>query len=387
MFRKFLVFILTAASVLSCGRKDSAVVSGTVDNANDKKMVISRVEIGRVVPLDTSAVKRSGIFRFRIPATQPEYYQVGWSETDFVTLIIHPGDKVSLRFSGERLSSDYSVEGSGESALIIELEKRLAETRTSLSGLISVYDSLAAIPGKAAAADSVDNLITDVIGKQRNYSIDFILNNMNSMVAILALYQKLNDDTYVLYSDRDLQLMKLVSDSLTARYPSSLQVKALAEDFKREMGNFQNRQLQRLAEGLEPTELDPNLLTPAGKRVSLSSLKGKHVLLTFWSTGSADCLQNNIQLKEFYRMYRSRGFEIYQINVDADTARWKTAIQFDELPWISVREDDPSKLKYAYFYNVQALPANYLYDPKGEIIASNLFGRSLAIKLEQIFGR
>jgi hypothetical protein len=91
-------------------------------------------------------------------------------------------------------------------------------------------------------------------------------------------------------------------------------------------------------------------------------------------------------LKTLYSQYRRKGFEIYQINVDPEEQKWRDAVKFDELPWISVREDNPLNPRFATLYNVQSLPTNYLYSPEGEIIASNLQGRALAIKLEQIFG-
>ena len=79
-----------------------------------------------------------------------------------------------------------------------------------------------------------------------------------------------------------------------------------------------------------------------GKRIALSSLKGKYVLLTFWSFRSKECIAENLQLKEFYKLYNNKGFEIYQINLDENEADWKAAVKFDELPWISTREDDPA---------------------------------------------
>jgi peroxiredoxin len=203
----------------------------------------------------------------------------------------------------------------------------------------------------------------------------------------MALYQRLNDETYVLYQSRDLQMMKLLSDTLTALYPASRQVKAMSDDFQRELNSMNMRKIEEIAAATEPMEIDPDLMNTEGKRVSLSSLRGKYVLVTFWSTDSRDCITNNLQMKVYYSMYRKKGFEIYQINIDADEQKWKDAVKFDELPWISVREDDAASLRYTYIYNVQALPSNYLYDPDGEIVGVNLFGKTLEIKLEQLFGR
>lgn len=108
-------------------------------------------------------------------------------------------------------------------------------------------------------------------------------------------------------------------------------------------------------------------------------------MLTFWSVDSRECLSENIQLKEFYKNYRNKGFEIYQINVDQNEERWKQAVSFEELPWISTREDDPQVLENVRLFNVQVLPTNYLFGRDGSIIATNLHGRSLQIKLNQLF--
>jgi hypothetical protein len=92
-------------------------------------------------------------------------------------------------------------------------------------------------------------------------------------------------------------------------------------------------------------------------------------------------------LKEFYKLYNKKGFEIYQIDLDENESNWKEAVRFDELPWISTREDDPKDPKNAILFNVQNLPTNYLFDKENKIIASNLHGRELQLKLEQIFNK
>jgi len=114
-------------------------------------------------------------------------------------------------------------------------------------------------------------------------------------------------------------------------------------------------------------------------------LKGKYVLLAFWSSESRDCIAENLQLKEYYKIYHKKGFEIYQISIDTDEAKWKAAVKFDELPWITAREVDPENPRYALLFNVKSVPANYLFDPNGKIIESNLHGKALQLKLLQLF--
>ncbi len=179
--------------------------------------------------------------------------------------------------------------------------------------------------------------------------------------------------------------MKIVSDTLGRYYPNSPNVLALTEDFKKELNQMYSRNLQNIAKSSPVVELDPNLKDINGKRIALSSLKGKVVLLTFWSVESKECIAENLQLKDIYKAYNKKGFEIYQINVDKNEEAWRNEVRFDELPWINTREDDPLNPQNARLFNVRSLPTNYLYDRNGEIIASNLHGKSLQIKLNQLF--
>jgi thiol-disulfide isomerase/thioredoxin len=227
----------------------------------------------------------------------------------------------------------------------------------------------------------------DLIKAQRKKNVEFIINNLNSLASIKALYQRINAETYVLYDPHDLQYLKIVTDSLTRHYPNSKQVQALGRDFEKEMNQMYASQIEQIAKNLPQTKLDPDLKTIDGKRIALSSLKGKYVLLTFWSVQSKDCIAENLQLKEFYKLYNKKGFEIYQINLDENESIWKQAVRFDELPWISTREDDPKDPKNALLYNVKSLPANYLYGKDNTIIGSNLHGRSLQLKLNQLFDK
>jgi thiol-disulfide isomerase/thioredoxin len=205
------------------------------------------------------------------------------------------------------------------------------------------------------------------------------------MASIKALYQRIDDNTYVLYDQRDLQYLKIVSDSLGRYYPNSMNVQALAEDVKRELNQMYSRQFQNLASSSPEIKLDPNLKDINGNRIALSSLRGKVVLLTFWSVESKDCIAENLQLKDFYKTYNKKGFEIYQINVDENEEKWRAEVKFDELPWINAREDDPLNPKNAQLYNVKVLPTNYLYDRDGNIAGSNLHGKYLQIRLNQLF--
>jgi hypothetical protein len=248
-----------------------------------------------------------------------------------------------------------------------------------------VYNKASAEPDFESKRLLLESEFSNIIKAQRRTNIEFIISNVSSLASIKALYQRIDPQTYVLYDPRDLQYLKIVTDSLTRHYPNSNQVKALARDFKKELDQMNVSKIEEMANSMPQTKLDPDLKTIEGNRISLSSLKGKYVLLSFWSVKSRDCVQENLQFKDLYKKYSKQGFEIYQINIDTNESEWKAAVKFDELPWINAREDDPANPKNALLYNVKSVPSNYLYDKDMKIIASNLHGKALQLKLDQIF--
>jgi len=383
--KKILVIIITVFMVAGCRNMDSFTISGKINDPQKKNIVLNRVEVDRLVFIDSIKVKGNGSFRFRLKAEHPDFYQIGYSDTDFITLLAAPGEKISMTFRGKNTSGDYEVTGSKGSEDVRMLDLRLAEGKRKLDSLRTVYGNLEGDQASMEERTRLEDEYTSVLQNLRKKNIEYIVTNPSSMAALKAVYQRIDENTYVLYDPRDLQYLKIVSDSLGRHYPGSKNVKALAEDVKKEMNQMVARQIQSIASKAPEIELDPNLLDVNGNRIALSSLRGKIVLLTFWSVNSGDCVSENNQLKEFYKTYKSKGFEIYQINIDRDEEKWKHAVRFDELPWISTREDDPEVLENVKLFNVQALPANYLFARDGSIIGTNLHGRSLQIKLNQLF--
>lgn len=385
---KRILFLLALVLIFSgCKNKGYFSVDGIVKGKTAKYIYINRVDVDIPVLIDSSKISKKGGFRFKIKASEANFYQVGFSTADFITLLAEPGEKIKLVFEGKNLFEKYSVSGSSGSEKIKMLDLALTETKSKLDSLRTVYAKASGEPGFDIKGPSLESEFTKLIKDQRKKNIEFIINNTNSLVSIKALYQRIDPDTYVLYDPRDLQYLKIVTDSLTRYYPNSKQVQALARDFEKEMNQMYANQIGKIANNIPPSKLDPVLKTTEGKRIALSSLKGKYVLLTFWSVTSKECIAENLQLKEFYKLYNKKGFEIYQINLDENESSWKSAVKFDELPWISTREDDPLNPKNALLFNVKSLPTNYLFDKEGKIIASNLHGRSLQLRLDQLFNK
>jgi len=379
-----IVAIIPFLALTGC-KKNHITIEGSVKDKIQDYIYVSKVDINRPILIDSSKINSKGDFRLSIKAAEPDFYQIGFSNVNFANLLARPGEKIKIDFNSNNLYEDYTVTGSEGSEQMQLLDFKLTGTKRKLDSLNNLYEQASAEPDFETLGPLLEQAYLELIKEQRKFNIEFILSNLNSLSAIKALYQQIGDETYVLYDARDLQYLKIVSDSLKHHFPESKHTKALISNFEKEMNQFTARRLQMTANSLPEVKLDPELTDINGKRITLSSLKGKYVLLTFWSAESRDCIADNLQLKEFYRRYNRMGFEIYQINLDEDETVWRNAVRFDELPWISTREDDPSDPRNAILYNVKSLPTNYLYDPEGNIIATNLHGRNLQIKLNQIF--
>ncbi len=383
--KKLLIFLLPLLIAVGCQNRNTFTINGIIKESKNKTVLLNRVNVNTLMLIDSSKIRNNGKFKFKIKVAYPDFYQLGFSNKDFITILGGPGEKMKLVFKGNNLSQDYTITGSEGSEKVRMLDMRLTQTKTKLDSLRTAYETASREQGFDVKGPLLENEFNKILKEIRKKNIEFIISNTRSMAAIKALYQRIDDNTYVLYDPRDLQYLKIVSDSLGRYYPNSVNVQALAEDVKRELNQMYSRQFQNIASSSPEIKLDPNLKDINGRRIALSSLKGKVVLLTFWSVESKDCIAENLQLKDIYKTYNKKGFEIYQINIDENEDKWKAEVKFDELPWINAREDDPLNPKNAVLYNVKVLPTNYLYDRDGTITGSNLHGKYLQIRLNQLF--
>jgi peroxiredoxin len=131
----------------------------------------------------------------------------------------------------------------------------------------------------------------------------------------------------------------------------------------------------------------PNFTLPSidGRQVSLSDYKGKWVLLDFWASWCAPCRAENPNVLKAYNIYHAKGLEILAVSLDNGKPAWEQAVKKDQLPWTQVSDLKGWDSAPAKLYNINGIPANFLINPKGIVVATNLRGTALEDKLSMIF--
>ena len=125
----------------------------------------------------------------------------------------------------------------------------------------------------------------------------------------------------------------------------------------------------------------------AGKMVKLSDIKGKYVFVDFWASWCHPCRAENPNVLKAYTTFKNKNFTVVGVSIDfeKDRAKWIKAIKEDNMPWtqlLSPANIDGGAMKS---YGIRAIPANFLVDPNGIIVAKNLHGPELEKKLSEIF--
>jgi peroxiredoxin len=125
---------------------------------------------------------------------------------------------------------------------------------------------------------------------------------------------------------------------------------------------------------------------PAGKPLSLSSFKGKYVLLDFWASWCGPCRQENPNVVKVYNQYKTKNFTVLGVSLDRPNGKdaWLQAIKDDGLAWNHVSDLQFWNNKVAALYGVRSIPGNFLIDPTGKIVARDLRGEELEQTLAKL---
>ncbi|HNY08570.1 MAG TPA: TlpA disulfide reductase family protein [Tenuifilaceae bacterium] len=345
----------------------------------EKNMLyISRIDFGKTTPIDSAKISSGeSIKKFRLPqGSEPTFYTISLKKGGALTLLASRDEKISVKFDVQNMDS-YEVVGSKESLKVKEIAESFRKSKQTVDRLRKEY-----IKAQTdAEREAIGRQFQAEIDSQRASCSRFIWANPMSKASIMALYQKYNDDLYLFDRAEDLTLLKMVASAWRALYPESDYTRGMLEDIGRIEKIITNSKINKLISEAEPSIPDLDIPDKNGTFVKLSSLKGKVILLDFFTASNTSSLLDNRELMNIYNTFKNRGFEVYQVSMDADKNEWLNYLSNTRVTWISVREVDPTHSAAALLYNVTQLPTNYLIDKNFNIIDKNIYGERLKEKL------
>lgn len=357
----------TASETLSAPASQAEPISlfGTIQNANGQDRVqLRQFENNRQVASYDLEVDANGHFAYSLALSQPTLFQLGVNNLHQILMVLHNED-VEITVDGLDPGVAPETEGSSDTDYLEEI-MQIAATNQELQ--VSLQERFLAAKN-ANDQEAINQLMLEGqagMDTMEQALISLLTEKGPSLSAIQAMQ-------YI--SERpNLDFLENFAEKMLAVLPSDAMVK----------GWYDRIQLLA-ATKVGASAPDLQYPTPTGETFGLSQLKGKYVLIDFWASWCGPCRAENPNLVNAYNIYKDQGFTVLGVSLDQNGEKWVDAIAQDGLVWDQVSDLGGWRSQAAAQYGVSAIPANFLVDPEGKIIATDLRGPALHTKLQEIF--
>ncbi len=363
--KKFLS-ILLAFLMINCGLKaqDSAfVINGKLEKIKSGVIYLTIYEDAKTIK-DSAAIDK-GVFKFNGYVSAPYFATLTMPSKpdDYFSFYVEPATmKVSGR--ADALKS-LTISGSGVNDDDRMLKDRMKTVAMWEAANSKIYEQAFKEKNKRVM-DSLDQVDFDVLAQKRKIIAAFVKDYPASMRGAMAIQE--NYGYYAEASDV-APLYDLLSDSIK-NSAKGKEIKSMIDTYS--------------SVAIGKTAPDISQFTPDSLPLSLSSLKGKYVLVDFWASWCGPCRRENPNIVAAYQQFKDKGFTVFGVSYDTKKDRWIKAIADDHLAWQQVSDLKGWQNATSAQYGIKAIPSNLLLDQNGVIIAKNIFGKKLVDKLNEL---
>ncbi|WP_396210126.1 redoxin domain-containing protein [Flavobacterium sp.] len=374
--KKITLFVATATLLFSCNNlKDNEfLIAGTADGVkNGKKVFIETQTETGFIAKDTAVVE-NGKFELKGIAEAVDLGFIRIEDENVNLPIILEEGKISVAIKTDTILNS-KIGGTDNNdkfqsfndASKVVVNKKMKFEKANLERITAA---------KKANDTATVNQIMKEYGKFQDdlnkVSKDFIKNNPDAYLSVLLL-------------ENFLMRQYLTAEEITsyfAKIDKSLLNTKSAKNIKKVLDAIKNDPAAKVEVGGKAPDFSAK--NPEGKQISLKESMGKVTIIDFWASWCGPCRGENPNVVALYKELHAKGLNIIGVSLDKDAAKWKEAIAKDGLVWPQI-----SNLKFwdepiAKQYNVESIPATFILDAKGVIVARDLRGDALKAKVTEL---